>query len=269
MAFMGELSDVGVTDVLYLLSLRRHTGRLTISANGDEVGLFLTNGQPVLVTSTNLALRLGRTLIRQGFIDASQLQEALREQEITGYGRPLGSILVGRGWVTLDELAHALEEQCIDALARVIVAETGSFLFSPGISPPPRTELIPLNVDRILIEAMRRTDELATLRRLLPAPAAPIRLGKMIDEIADTLGDAEVLVAATLVTGPATLSELAERVTMDELALWRTLISMRERGLIVSDPAPVPSLSDLLEDDENWLVAPGTDELQGNPTDAG
>ena len=41
MSFMGELSDIGVADLLYLLALRRQTGKLAVGANGDEVSLYL------------------------------------------------------------------------------------------------------------------------------------------------------------------------------------------------------------------------------------
>jgi hypothetical protein len=41
MAFMGELSDIGVADLLYLLALGRQSGKLSIAANGEEVGLFI------------------------------------------------------------------------------------------------------------------------------------------------------------------------------------------------------------------------------------
>ena len=264
---MGELSDVGVADLLYLLGLRRHTGKLTITANGEEVQLYLDDGAPVLVTSSNLALRLGRTLLRLGLLTADQLQEALQEQEVVGHGRPLGSILIARDWITPDDLGRCVEEQCIEALARVVAAENGSFLFTGGVATPPRAEIIQLNADRILMEAMRRTDELATMRGLLPASSAPLTLGPAIDQVADQLSDSEVLVAATLVSGASSLGELADQVAMDQLALWRTVISMRERGLLVAGepPEPEPFVVQLLKQDDEWnpLKPPGeasTDE---------
>lgn len=237
MAFMGELSDVGVADLLYLLGVRRLTGKLTINANAEEVNLFLEDGQLVLVTSTNLSLRLGRTLQRLGMVSAAQLRDALQEQDTVGFSRPLGSILLGRGWVTAEQLGRCVEEQCIDVLARVIAAEQGTFIYSRGVRAPHRTEVVPLNADRVLVEATKRTDELRTLRGLLPPPTAPLALAPQIEEIAESLSDAEVLIAATLLAGATSLVELGEKVAMDELALWRTVISLRERGLVVAGDA--------------------------------
>ena len=74
---MGELSDIGVADLIYLLAIHRQTGKLTISANGDEVYLYLDDGQLILITSSNQSVRLGRLLIRLGILDADRLRDAL------------------------------------------------------------------------------------------------------------------------------------------------------------------------------------------------
>ena len=256
MAFMGELSDIGVADLLYLLGVRQLTGKLTINGNGDEVNLFVEDGQLVLVTSSNLALRLGRTLLRFGMVDTGQLRDALQEQDTVGFGRPLGSILIARGWITAEQLGRCVEEQCIDVLARVIATEQGPFLYSSGVRAPYRTEVVPLNADRVLVEATKRTDELRTMRSLLPPATAPLVLAPEIDDLAETLSDPEVLVAATLLSGASSMRELSDKVSMDDLALWRTIISLRERGLIVVGQ------TDLQAALERHVVA---DPVEGSP----
>jgi hypothetical protein len=242
-AFMGELSDISVADLLYLLSLRRQSGKLSISANGDEVNLFLSKGQLALVTSSNLTLRLGRMLVRLGMLDNLQLREALQEQESAGRSRPLGEILIDRGWISEDELAYCVEEQCVEILARVIAADHGIFVYNRGGAAPLRSELNPLNADHIVLEATRRTDELQRLRGLLPGPTAKLALTSLIDELADTLSDSEIMIASALHSGADTLGDVTDTLAMDELALWRTILSMRERGLIASfQPNDVPAL---------------------------
>ena len=81
MSFMGEINDIGVADLLYLLALRQQSGRLSVVANGDEVSLHIEHGKMVLVTSSNMALRLGRMLVRLEFLTYDRLREALRRQE--------------------------------------------------------------------------------------------------------------------------------------------------------------------------------------------
>jgi predicted transcriptional regulator len=233
-SFMGELSDIGVADLLYLLALRRQTGKLAISANGDEINLFIDRGQLRLVTSSNMSLRLGRMLVQMNVLEPERLREVLQMQKQSENGNPLGHILLQHGYVTARQLYACVEEQCVAILARVIAADRGIFVYHRGVAISAQTEIVPLNSDRIVLEATRRTDELVTLRGSLPKANAPLMLATSIDNVADSLTDDEVFVAAALQAGASSLSELAPRLGIDEVAVWRTVVNMRERGLTVA-----------------------------------
>jgi len=244
-AFMGELSDIGVSDLLYLLGLRRQTGKLSVSTRGEEVTLFLEKGQLSSVSSTNMGLRLGRMLIRLGYLDTEQLRVALREQETGEPARGLGTIVIERGWVTEEKLAQCIEEQCVEILARVIGADRGMLVFQRSASRPKQTESVPLNSDRIVLEAIRRTDERAARRGLLPDPGAPLLLSPTMDEVANHLSAPEAFVVASLRAGAASLAEIADSSVMEESVLQHAVIALRERGhLLVAVADDEPSLSD-------------------------
>jgi hypothetical protein len=241
-SFMGELSDIGVADLLYLLALRRQTGRLAISSSGEEVSLYLERGQLILVTSSNATLRLGRMLIRLGILDNDRLREALQIQEQYGQGQPLGRVLLAYDFVSEAELSSCVEEQCVEILSRVISATNGIFVYHRDSAAPAGTMIIPLNADRIVLEATRRSDELSTLRSLLPKENAPLMLSDTIEAAAETLSDPEVYLAATLQPGAVSIQEIARVGLMEELELWRTVLSLRERGHITvgaADDLPV------------------------------
>jgi len=239
MAFMGELSDIGVADLLYLLALRRQTGKLSVNANGDEVGLFIDDGRMILVTSSNMSLRLGKMLVRLEILTNDRLRDALRYQEQSGRGRPLGTLLIEASFITEQQLHRCVEEQCIEVLARVIAAEAGIFVFHRNARVAPSTEIVPLNSDRILLEATRRTDELAELKARLPELDAPLMLGETIEQDAHQLVDNEIAVASALFGKPSSLRELSSQVNLEDVALWRTVIRMVEQGWVVSGSAPV------------------------------
>ena len=234
MAFLGELSDIGVADLLYLLALRRQTGKLAISTNGDEVSLFLQSGQIVLVSSSNMALRLGRMLTRMGFLPPKQLREALQVQDKSHHSKPLGAILIERNFITEEQLARCVEEQCVEILARVIGASRGIFVFHRDRAAHEQTELVPLNADRILLEASRRADEMARLRVLLPEASAPLMLSPDWDDATESLTDIEVLVTAALDGRAMSLGEIRSQLDLQELVLLRSVVDLRERGLIVA-----------------------------------
>lgn len=233
MSFMGEISDIGVADLLYLLALRQQSGRLSVVANGDEASLFFDQGRMVMVTSSNMAMRLGRMLVRLDLLTNDRLKEALRLQDRRGDGRPLGTILIDEGFITERQLHQCIEEQCIEVLARFIVAETGIFVFHRNDRVSPKAEIVPLNSDRIMLEAMRRTDDLAALRAMLPDEVAPLLLGPTIDSDADEMSDIEIAIASEIYERSTNLRGLRERLSYDDATLWRTVLRMRERGWII------------------------------------
>jgi hypothetical protein len=251
---MGELADIGVADLLYLFGLRRQTGKLTINTEGDEISIFVEEGKPVVVSASNLSLRLGRMLLRLGMIDAGRLRMALQEQEVHGADRPLGRILLDRGWLTEADLARCIEEQCIHALAHVITAKQGIFIWSRGVAASRRLQTVPLNVDRILLEATRRTDELTTLGTMLPPANAPLLLRAEIESAINSLSAEEILVATALQAGASSLAELRDQLALDEVVVCRTVARMRKRGLIVAGRDPRP---------ETGPLRPGTPHKTG------
>ena len=126
MSFMGELSDIGAADLLYLLGVKQQTGKLAITARGHEAVVSLAQGRLTSITSTDPATRLGRLLVRVGLLTPDGLRKALQLQDQTG-GAPLGKILLDHGVLTADQLGRCIEEQCIEILSKVIAAEEGVF----------------------------------------------------------------------------------------------------------------------------------------------
>jgi hypothetical protein len=136
--------------------------------------------------------------------------------------------------VTDTQLQACVEEQCIEILARIIAADSGIFVFHRDSRVSARTEIVQLNSDRILLEATRRTDELSALKSILPEAGDVLMLSPSIDNHADQLNDAEVQIASVLYGRPATLRELTARIGLEEVLLWKTIVSMRSRGWVVA-----------------------------------
>ena len=52
MSFMGEINDIGVADLLYLLALRQQSGRLSVVANGDHLDITRKDGTVAETTTS-------------------------------------------------------------------------------------------------------------------------------------------------------------------------------------------------------------------------
>jgi hypothetical protein len=237
---IGELSDISVIDLIEIFARRGRSGRLVVKTGGQEIHLYFDQGRLALITSTDITIRLGRMLIRQGLLETPQLLEALHAQSESGNRKPLGAILIERGWVTSADLARCVEEQSIEALARAIEPDQGLFVFEAGVSRPGHVEAIPLDPKSLLKAAKERTEALRVLRGQLPPPSTPFSLhGGAMDAAAaaGSLGNPESVVIGALRSGPKTYEELGFHVALDELTLGVAVLTLLEQGLIASGGA--------------------------------
>jgi hypothetical protein len=234
---IGELSDIGVADLIDIFTRRGRSGRLAVKVGGQEVHFHFDAGRLALVSSSDITLRLGRMLIRQGLLDTPRLLEALHAQAEAGNKKPLGAILLERGWITEYDLARCVEEQSIDALARVVTDQPGLFVFDAGITPPSHVEAaVPLDPATLLQAAEERTEALRLLRDQLPPEDALLFLNggtKEINTAVQELGPPEAMVVGVLKTGAKSRGELNLHLALDELTLGVAVLTLLERSVVV------------------------------------
>jgi hypothetical protein len=230
---IGELSDISVQDLIEIFSRRKRTGRLTVRMGDHEVQLFFHHGRLICVTSSDLTLRLGRMLIRQGTLSSHHLLEALSVQAENGNQRPIGAILVEKGWVTEEDLSRCVEEQSIEALARVISDHAGMFVFDAGPLSPGNIEPVPLTPEELLRRASERARNLKDIRSRLPRQSAPLSISAEGTGAIAQLPTAEAMVMTALRSGAKSLAELTWQMALDERTLGEAVLSLCDRGIII------------------------------------
>ncbi len=237
MATIGELSDFSVADLLTMISERKRSGRLAVKAGGDEIALYFEDGNLVRVTSGDIALRIGRMLVRQGLIDTTRLLEALHVQAEAGRNVPIGEVLMRKGWITESDLQHCLEEQSIEVLSRVMSSGPGIFTFDAGLKVDGGAELTPLEPMALLKIAEERTAGLTLLQGQLPGHLTPIFLNMPAAELAEaqlSFGAPEGIVLNVLRSGPKTYPELSAQSALDDLTLGVAVITLLEAEVIAT-----------------------------------
>jgi hypothetical protein len=237
MSTIGELSDFSVADLMTVLSQRKRTGRLILKSGGNEVAMYFEAGQLVRVSSGDIALRIGRMLVRQGLLETSKLLEALHLQAESRNTKPLGEVLLERGWITESDLQRCLEEQSIEILSRAMGSGPGLFTFDGGMTLDSSSDIAPLEPMALLQIAEERTAALALIQDRLPNHLTPIFLSVPVSELAElqlSVGPSEVIVLSLLRTGPKTYPELAAQSALDELTLGVAIITLTEMGAIMT-----------------------------------
>jgi len=119
MSLVGSLEDLGLGEILQILSLSSKSGILRLHSRGREGTIVFRLGQVIQAASSTLQENIGEVLIRKGRLDLGTLRAALTQQEREGYQERLGSILVrsfGFPPSAIDEVAREQVERVVYTL---------------------------------------------------------------------------------------------------------------------------------------------------------
>lgn len=101
--------------------------------------------------------RIGDALVRQGMLEAAQLEGARIQAECKG--KRIGTVLVESGSLSQDDLVGAIKDQIQEVVFRLVAIEHGSFAFYSQIYPENEDILLDVSLDFLLIEGLRKLDE--------------------------------------------------------------------------------------------------------------
>lgn len=146
MSLVGNLEELGLGEILQIISLSRKTGVLSLSSRGREGSISFRNGQVVRATSSTFQQSLGEVLIQKGVIDLATLRKALSLQQAKGFKERLGVILVNNFGVSLEVVEEVVREQIENVVFSLFVWPEGSFNFDvqSNIESADSTRLDPL-----------------------------------------------------------------------------------------------------------------------------
>ena len=129
MSLVGNLEDLGLGEILQIVSLSRRSGVLSLASRGREARIIFQNGQVIRASSTSFQQNLGEVLIQKGVIDLTILKRALSIQADEGYGQLLGGIMVERFGVSADEIEAVVREQIENVVYSLFAWAEGTFEF--------------------------------------------------------------------------------------------------------------------------------------------
>jgi len=140
----GSLADVKLPRYLFTLYQQRARGRLTLQQENQTQEVYIKDGMPVMILSTQPGPHaLGNLLVEAGKISPAQRERLLTKAQ--NDQRRLGEVLLGEGLITPHELFEALMAQLETKLMALFTWQDGHYRFEDGLAAA--GDMPPFNFD--------------------------------------------------------------------------------------------------------------------------
>jgi hypothetical protein len=224
----GDMSEMQPSDLLNFLHQGRRTGVLLTRSDGTERGIVLIDGNVAWAISTSPGERLGELMVRMGLVEHARVDEALKGQRESD--KRLGQILIDAGIVSADAVARGLRHQVNEIFLGLLVARSGNFVFLRGIDRERLPSILELDTQAMLLDGLRRLDEMELYRtRVASSDLAP-RPGKPPRHPDDLSADeAQVL---SLADGRRTVADIAMATALGDFETTKAVYKLVEAGLL-------------------------------------
>ncbi|MCI0404749.1 MAG: DUF4388 domain-containing protein [candidate division Zixibacteria bacterium] len=228
----GSLNRFSVAEVFQLLSFSRKTGTLGLQRNEEVSMVYFRQGNVIYAYTPHQKIPLGELLVGQGVLTEKQLTAALAEKEKQP-NRRVGEILVKAGFVSRSQMEEAVRRQVEELIYRLLHWEVGNFKFYENEFPTEEEILIHISTENLILEGVRRLDELEEVKQRMP-DFATVFVVKPIPEqrIRDVALKGDEWNILALVDGRKDIYQIIERSNLDRLSTLKNLAALYMSGLI-------------------------------------
>lgn len=129
MSLVGNLADLGLGEILQIVSLSRKSGVLTLQSRGRQGVVVFRFGQVVRATSSSIRYFLGEELLKRGVVDQECLNKALQVQQASAYKERLGPLLINRFNIPVEKIEAVVREQIERVVYSFFTWDEGTFEF--------------------------------------------------------------------------------------------------------------------------------------------
>ncbi|MHB8482458.1 MAG: DUF4388 domain-containing protein [Nitrospiria bacterium] len=158
MSLEGQLEDLGLADILQILSLSKRSGELSIKRKEESGYVFFSKGQIIFGSLPSLG-SFGPILVKRGVISQELFEKAVSLQKEQNIKKPIGTILCELG-VSKELIEKELRRHITAVVKEFFSWKKGFFHFELGL---PGDESIVfasgMSAEYLLLEGARISDE--------------------------------------------------------------------------------------------------------------
>jgi len=129
MSLVGNLADLGLGEILQIVSLSRKSGVLTLQSRGRQGVVVFRFGQVIRATSSTIKYYLGEELLKRKVVDQECLNKALQAQQAGAYRERLGTILIQKFSIPAEKIESVVREQIERVVYSFFSWDEGNFEF--------------------------------------------------------------------------------------------------------------------------------------------
>src|SRR6266567_2113268 len=129
MSLVGNLEDLGLGEILQIVSLSRKSGVLSLHSREREGRVVFRQGMVVRASSTSYQQNMGEALIQKGVLDVGTLKQALTVQDAEGFTELLGTVLIRNFGIAASSIEEVVREQIENVVYSLFAWAEGNFDF--------------------------------------------------------------------------------------------------------------------------------------------
>jgi hypothetical protein len=223
----GDIAGMGSTiEIINFINASQLSGNLVFISGDSRKSLYFKKGEVRSASSNRVEDRLGEILFRFGALSRDQLDNAIRQAR--KLRRPLGNFLLEEKLLTQQELYGFVMRQVEEIFYSILLIKEGDFYLTRfDVDSLPRP--LSLNTQSLLMEGLRRMDEMAYFRQRIPQEN--VRFARTELAVAGE-GTARERNVIEQLDEPRGLEELTFRSRLGEFETLKVLHHLMERGTV-------------------------------------
>lgn len=232
----GELVGTStLLDVVSMINTSRWTGILAVLDGLVSKSVSFKKGEIKAASSNQARDRMGEIIYRYGAVTRDQLDDAMREVTPT---RKIGRVLVEKNYIDAHKLWHFIRLQVEEIFYSLLQFKKGDFYFFPRDESEFPSALT-LSTQELLMEGVRRIDELGYMRERIPSGRTILMQLKPIPD-SDTKLDKKERKVFQFVDGVKDVAEIARLSELGEFDATKALFQLLQSGYVrVIDDGPM------------------------------
>ena len=240
MALEGNAGDFGLSEIFQLISIQKKSGMLSISGE-KNMAIFFQDGR--VVSTRDRRARafdpLKDYLLRYGFIGRDEMNNLQQIQARSGMD--LTDLLLQEKYFSQDELSAIFTDQIYETVQEVLSWPKSYYKFVGGgnVLVGVRT-FTSLKVEGLLMESMRRIDEMPEMQRIFPSEDIVVRR-LPAPEGSDVRLDGNEEIVYNMLGVETSIADLVAHARMARFCTYEALKNLMEKELleITRDTSPV------------------------------